>query len=94
MLGLTQLETTSAAFQSIEASTVSIRCTPLAESGEDGDVLVSEVDLSERSSTRLAAVHVVSAQEAEASAFSISDVVLPLPGSRVQYPQHEVAQVG
>ena len=47
----------------------------------------------ERSTERLAAVHVVTAAEAAAGNFSIEDVVLPLPGGKVQYPQHETAQV-
>lgn len=47
----------------------------------------------ERSTERLAAVHVVTAEEAAAEAYSIEDVVLPLPGGKVQYPQHETAQV-
>jgi hypothetical protein len=34
-------------------------------------------------------VHVVTADEAVAGTYSISDVVLPLPGARVQYPAHE-----
>lgn len=37
---------------------------------------------------RLAAVHVVTAEEAAAGTYSITDVVLPLPGGQVQYPQH------
>ena len=48
----------------------------------------------ERSTERLAAVHVVTAAEAAAGTFSIEDVVLPLPGAKVEYPQHESAQVG
>eukprot|EP00967_Tisochrysis_lutea_P066594 scaffold86825_cov19-Tisochrysis_lutea.AAC.2 len=36
------------------------------------------------SAARLAAVHVVTAQEAEEGKFSIEDVVLPMPGVRVQ----------
>ena len=40
----------------------------------------------ERSSVRLAAVHVVTEEEARSQAYSIEDVVMPLPGSQVQYP--------
>lgn len=31
--------------------------------------------------------------EAEAGAYSIADVLLPLPGAATQYPQHETAGV-
>ena len=40
----------------------------------------------ERSSARLAAVHMVTEEEASSSTYSIEDVVMPLPGSQVQYP--------
>ena len=42
----------------------------------------------ERSSARLAAVHVVTEEEARSKAYSIQDVVMPLPGSQVQYPAY------
>lgn len=42
---------------------------------------------------RVAAAHVVTEEEAAAAIFSIDDVVLPLPGSQVQYPRHTTAQV-
>jgi hypothetical protein len=45
-----------------------------------------------RAAARLAAVHVVSAAEAAAGAFDIADVVLPLPGARIRYPEHDTAQ--
>ena len=38
---------------------------------------------------RLGAVHVVTEAEGTAGGYSIRDVVLPLPGSKVQYPEHE-----
>ncbi|KXZ46445.1 hypothetical protein GPECTOR_43g881 [Gonium pectorale] len=38
---------------------------------------------------RLAAVRVVSAADAAAGRYSVYDVVLPLPGTEVLYPQHE-----
>lgn len=38
-------------------------------------------------------MHVVTAAEAAAGAFTMEDVVLPLPGGKVQYPQHQTAQV-
>ncbi|KAF6264278.1 pseudouridine synthase [Scenedesmus sp. NREL 46B-D3] len=41
---------------------------------------------------RLSSVHVVTEAEAAAGKFSIRDVVLPLPGGRVQYPQHEAGR--
>lgn len=47
-----------------------------------------------RAAGRLAAVHTVTAEEAEAGSYDIEDVVLPLPGARVRYPQHDTAQVG
>ena len=43
--------------------------------------------------SRLPQVHAVTAQEAEAAAYSIDDVVLPIPGCRISYPQHASAQV-
>lgn len=46
-----------------------------------------------RAAGRLAAVHVVAAEEAASGAFDIADVVLPLPGSRIRYPEHDAAQV-
>jgi hypothetical protein len=46
-----------------------------------------------RAAARLAAVHVVTAAEAAAGAFDIADVVLPLPGARIRYPEHDTAQV-
>ncbi len=45
------------------------------------------------SAGRLAAVHVVTEAEAARGTYSIHDVVLPLPGSRVQYPRHETGDV-
>jgi membrane protein involved in colicin uptake len=38
---------------------------------------------------RLSSVHIVTEAEAATGKFSVRDVVLPLPGGRVQYPQHE-----
>ena len=46
----------------------------------------------ERSSARRATVHVVTAEEASSGAFSIQDVVLPLPGSQIQYPEYQDAE--
>ena len=45
-----------------------------------------------RAAGRLAAVHVVTAAEAAAGGFDIADVVLPLPGARIRYPDHDTAQ--
>lgn len=45
------------------------------------------------SAARLAAVHVVTAEEAAAGRWSLSDVVLPLPGPAVLYPQHGTGQL-
>jgi hypothetical protein len=53
---------------------------------EDESLLASSAD-------RLAAVHVVTAEEAEQGVFSIDDVVLPLPGHKVVYPEHGTAAV-
>lgn len=53
---------------------------------EDEALLASSAD-------RLAAVHVVTAEEAEQSVYSIDDVVLPLPGHKVVYPEHGTAAV-
>lgn len=46
----------------------------------------------ERSSARRATVHVVTAEEASSGAYSIQDVVLPLPGSQIQYPEYQDAE--
>lgn len=46
-----------------------------------------------RAAGRLAAVHVASEAEAAAGAFDVADVVLPLPGARIRYPEHITAQV-
>ena len=46
----------------------------------------------ERSSTRRAAVHVVTEEEASSGAYSIQDVVLPLPGGQIQYPDYKEAE--
>lgn len=46
-----------------------------------------------RTTGHLAAVHVVSDEEAAAGMYSVDDVVLPLPGSCISYPEHATAQV-
>ena len=46
-----------------------------------------------RTTGHLAAVHVVTEEEAANGAFAIDDVVLPLPGSCITYPQHSTAEV-
>ncbi len=46
-----------------------------------------------RTTGHLATVHVVSDEEAAAGMYSIDDVVLPLPGSCISYPEHATAQV-
>eukprot|EP00878_Enallax_costatus_P019895 GHUV01021006.1.p1 GENE.GHUV01021006.1~~GHUV01021006.1.p1 ORF type:complete len:667 (+),score=201.67 GHUV01021006.1:67-2067(+) len=53
-------------------------------------VEADEADAAEAASaaSRLAAVHIVTEAEVAEGRFSIQDVVLPLPGGRVQYPQH------
>jgi tRNA(Glu) U13 pseudouridine synthase TruD len=48
-----------------------------------------DVSAGASAAARLSSVHIVMEAEAAAGKFSIRDVVLPLPGSRVQYPQHE-----
>jgi hypothetical protein len=53
-----------------------------ADEGDDASAAAS-------AAARLSSVHVVTEAEAAAGKFSIRDVVLPMPGSRVQYPQHE-----
>jgi hypothetical protein len=47
----------------------------------------------ERGMDRLAGVHVVSEQEAADGVFTIDQVVLPLPGARIEYPGHATAEV-
>ncbi|KAK9809841.1 hypothetical protein WJX72_000220 [[Myrmecia] bisecta] len=63
---------------------------PEHQSGElDADMLPEDG----WGASRLASVHVVTPEEAATEVFSIEDVVLPLPGKSVQYPQHETAAV-
>ncbi len=38
-------------------------------------------------------VHVVTEEEAAAGTYTIEDVVLPIPGYRVQYPQHSTGDL-
>ncbi|GAX77363.1 hypothetical protein CEUSTIGMA_g4809.t1 [Chlamydomonas eustigma] len=45
------------------------------------------------SKQRLSSVHVVTPEEVEQGRWSITDVVLPVPGNKVQYPAHATAQV-
>lgn len=61
----------------------------LAAGGDDE----ASAGLGVSSSARLASVHVVTEEEAAAQRFSIHDVVLPVPGSSVKYPQHATADV-
>jgi hypothetical protein len=37
--------------------------------------------------------HVITQEEAASARFSIDDVVLPLPGARIRYPDHSTAEV-
>lgn len=53
--------------------------------------LTPEAASGERSSARLAAVHAVTEEEARSKAYSIEDVVMPLPGSQVQYPVYRTS---
>ena len=36
-------------------------------------------------------MHVVTEEEAQAGAYSVEDVVMPLPGSQVQYPEYKTS---
>lgn len=56
---------------------------------EDGVVDEADAAVAASAAGRLAAVHVVTAEEVAEGKFTIQDVVLPLPGARVQYPKHE-----
>lgn len=63
---------------------------------DDSDAIGSEGGREEgmrRAALRLAAVHVVTAADVAAGTYGIADVVLPLPGSRVRYPDHSTAEV-
>ncbi len=46
-----------------------------------------------RTQARLGQAHVVTAEEAAAGVFAVEDVVLPLPGTRVQYPRHATGRL-
>ncbi len=37
-------------------------------------------------------MHVVTEEEARSGAYSIQDVVLPLPGGQIQYPEYKEAE--
>jgi hypothetical protein len=58
-----------------------------AYAGQDGEVEEAEP------SSEKGAVHVVTAEEAEAGTYAITDVVLPQPGHSVEYPRHATGQV-
>jgi tRNA pseudouridine13 synthase len=57
--------------------------------GIEDELEDANADNSASAAGRLSRVHLVTEAEAAAGRFSIRDVVLPLPGGRVQYPQHE-----
>ncbi|KAF8060524.1 leucine--tRNA ligase [Scenedesmus sp. PABB004] len=56
--------------------------------GADGDGDEASAAAAASAAARLAAAHVVTADEAAAGTYGIADVVLPLPGARVSYPRH------
>ena len=58
---------------------------------KDAEAVVETSD--KRATGHLAAVHIVTEEEAASGAFAIDDVVLPLPGSCITYPRHSTAQV-
>lgn len=63
-----------------------------ADEAEEADEQQQQQQPQERG--RLAAeAHVVTEEEAAAARYSIDEVVLPLPGCRVEYPRHSTAQV-
>jgi tRNA pseudouridine13 synthase len=67
---------------------------PAAAVEQDDAVAAEAVDGEEAEVQDLAGeVHVVTAEEAAAGAWRIEDVVLPLPGSEVRYPQHASSDV-
>ena len=45
------------------------------------------------SKARLANVHLVDEEDLSKGTYSIEDVVLPLPGSQMKYPNHETSKV-
>ena len=64
----------------------------LADEAEEADEEQQQQQPQERG--RLAAeAHVVTEEEEAAARYSIDEVVLPLPGCRVEYPRHSTAQV-
>lgn len=62
-----------------------------AEDAEEAD---EQLQQQPQERGRLAAeAHVVTEEEAASARYSIDEVVLPLPGCRVEYPRHSTAQV-
>ena len=74
-----------------------VRSAPASQDGGDGDdapAQAGEEEEEEEEGQALGAeVHVVTADEAAAGAYGMEDVVLPLPGSQVEYPKHSTADV-
>lgn len=61
-----------------------------------GEVVETDADAAANEEEHVSAavkVHVVTVEEAAAGAWRMEDVVLPLPGSEVLYPQHGTADV-
>ena len=68
-----------------------VRSGALCCSEKDAEAVAETSD--KRTTGHLAAVHIVTEEEAATGAFAIDDVVLPLPGSCITYPQHSTAEV-
>ena len=68
-----------------------MRSGALCCSERDAEAVVETSD--KRTTGHLAAVHIVTEEEAASGAFAIDDVVLPLPGSCITYPQNSTAEV-
>ncbi|XP_057763692.1 multisubstrate pseudouridine synthase 7 [Salvia miltiorrhiza] len=57
------------------------------------DCDLEDIPLSDLSEVKNASVKVISEEDIAAEKYSIEDIVLPLPGSRVSYPSNEIGKI-
>ncbi|XP_028770719.1 multisubstrate pseudouridine synthase 7 [Neltuma alba] len=69
---------------------VSRDCSVSCNNGENSSNEDEEMDVHEERNSH---VKVMTAEDLEAGCYTIDDVILPMPGSRVVYPTNDVAQV-
>ncbi|XP_054804003.1 multisubstrate pseudouridine synthase 7 [Prosopis cineraria] len=69
---------------------VGLDCSDSCNSGGNSSNEDEEMDVHEESNSH---VKVMTTEDLEAGCYSIDDVILPMPGSRVVYPANDIAQV-